>query len=261
MRSMSKWLPVIAGMVVIVAVLIAAGGDEHRPSAAGSPAVTVVELFTSQGCSSCPPADRLLSEIAGHQAGRVIPLAYHVDYWNRLGWTDPFSSAEWSRRQQAYAAAFHSEQVYTPQAVINGATEVVGSNSSAVDRAIGTASRESNSYSVTLAVHPQSDGVRLNVSTGARSPVTRPALQVLVAVAESGISTNVKRGENSGRELQNDHIVRRLVPVGTTRNGEKFEGSVLIKILPEWNRRNLEFVALLQDPQSMHIYGAAEATE
>ena len=147
-----------------------------------------------------------------------------MDYWNRLGWADPFSSPEWSRRQQAYAAAFHSEQVYTPQAVINGATEVVGSNSSAVHRAIDAAPPESNSYSVTLAVHPQSDGVRLNVSSAARSPVTRPALQVLVAVAESGLSTNVKRGENAGRDLQNDHIVRRLIPVGTTRNGEKFEG-------------------------------------
>src|SRR6185295_6297026 len=105
-----------------------ASGDKSAPApaAGSSSAPIVVELFTSQGCSSCPPADRLLSTLRSDP--RVVPLAFHVDYWNYIGWTDPFSSARWSQRQQAYARAFASNRIYTPQLVVNGTSECVGSN-------------------------------------------------------------------------------------------------------------------------------------
>src|SRR5947209_6278424 len=102
------------------------------------PAPVVVELFTSQGCSSCPPADALLSDLA-HDAslrGRVIPLAFHVDYWDRLGWRDPFSSAEWSRRQYFYVRALSVASAYTPQIVVNGAQQFVGSDRAALEEAL-----------------------------------------------------------------------------------------------------------------------------
>jgi hypothetical protein len=108
------------------------------PAKAAARGPVVVELFTSQGCSSCPPADRLLSRLKRDPrlAGAVIPLAFHVDYWNHLGWSDPFSSQLWSRRQDAYAGAFHSNRIYTPQVVINGRTECVGSDEAQVMRRI-----------------------------------------------------------------------------------------------------------------------------
>src|SRR5437764_14523810 len=110
--------------ILSIAVLLSAAACQAAEPLAQrlGPAPVVVELFTSQGCSSCPPADQLVSEIA-HDAslrGRVIPLTFHVDYWDRLGWRDPFSSAEWSRRQYAYVHALHVNSAYTPQIVVGG---------------------------------------------------------------------------------------------------------------------------------------------
>ena len=118
-------------VLILLAMLTTQGNAAEKPDAAG---VAVIELFTSQGCSSCPPADRLLSRLASdpRYAGKVIPLSFHVDYWNYIGWTDPFSSADFSQRQRAYAQrAFRSHRVYTPQVVVNGRDECVGSGENA----------------------------------------------------------------------------------------------------------------------------------
>ena len=121
-------LPLLA--VLSVLLLLSRSGEtepQRAGDAAGGP--VLLELFTSQGCSSCPPADRLLTRLAGDRklAGQVIPLSFHVDYWDYIGWQDPFASPRWSERQRQYGRAFHSNRVYTPQLVINGRTECVGS--------------------------------------------------------------------------------------------------------------------------------------
>src|SRR5688572_7171166 len=119
----------------------------ERKAAGGRSRTVVLELFTSQGCSSCPPADALLSRLRREDFGgsTVIPLAYHVDYWNHLGWSDPFSSPRWSQRQNLYARALKSSQVYTPQLIINGAIQLVGSADGAIraeiERQLGGADR------------------------------------------------------------------------------------------------------------------------
>src|SRR6266545_881299 len=115
------------------------GGDAAAatPAPAGARAAVVVELFTSQGCSSCPPADRLLTRLPGSIDGvLVLPLAFHVDYWDDLGWRDPFSSADWTARQKRYAAAIAGGHVYTPQLVVQGREDMVGSDRGAVEDAI-----------------------------------------------------------------------------------------------------------------------------
>src|SRR5436190_6281924 len=125
--------------LLIAALLSAAACQAAAPLAQRlGPAPVVVELFTSQGCSSCPPADALLSDIVHDESlrGRVIPLAFHVDYWDRLGWRDPFSSAEWSRRQYFYVRALNVNSAYTPQIVVNGAKQFVGSNRAALEQAL-----------------------------------------------------------------------------------------------------------------------------
>src|SRR5687768_2942471 len=131
-RVMRRMIGILAAAIVVTAVAIFAA----QPRTGDTP--VVVELFTSQGCSSCPSADELLRRIARDPKlrGRVVPLAYRVDYWNRLGWHDPFSSREWSQRQGEYVRTMKLESAYTPQVVINGTRQMVGSNSFAVYRAI-----------------------------------------------------------------------------------------------------------------------------
>lgn len=165
----------------------------------------VVELFTSQGCSSCPPADELLRRIARDPAlrGRVIPLAFHVDYWNRLGWSDPFSSREWSQRQGDYVRALKLSSAYTPQVVINGTRQMVGSNEAAVMRAIDEESRRAREGSVTIA--RDANGANVHAAT------TNTNVDLVVVAFENDVTTHVRSGENSGRTLVNDAIVRTLV--------------------------------------------------
>src|SRR5437764_11128579 len=141
-------LLVIAAVAVIAALTLTMHG---APPKLG-PAPVVVELFTSQGCSSCPLADALIHDIVNDPAmrGRVIPLAFHVDYWDSLGWRDPFSSKEWSERQVRYARTIHLSSAYTPQAVVNGTREFVGSSRAAMSAALEKASNEKPRGEVTL---------------------------------------------------------------------------------------------------------------
>src|SRR6185295_11965757 len=144
--------PRLALIIAAVALLATLALTMHGAPPNLGPAPVVVELFTSQGCSSCPPADALIHDIANDPAmrGRVIPLAFHVDYWDSLGWRDPFSSAEWSQRQTRYARTMHLSSAYTPQAVVNGSREFIGSNRTALSAALEKASNEKPLADVTL---------------------------------------------------------------------------------------------------------------
>jgi hypothetical protein len=214
------------------------------------PAPVVVELFTSQGCSSCPPADALLTEIARDASlrGRVIPLAFHVDYWNRLGWRDPFSSAEWSRRQYAYVGALRANSAYTPQMVVNGAREFVGSHRGAFEEAVVAASNRKPSGSVQLTVTRR--GAEAAVRVRAKG-----AGDVVLAVFDSSPPTAVARGENTGRTISNDNVVRRLIRAGALTGGA-LDRTVTVAIDPSWKDPGV--AAFLQDRETLAI-GAATA--
>ena len=208
-----------------------------KPAAGTEP--VVLELFTSQGCSSCPPADELLRELA-KQPG-VIALAYHVDYWDRLGWRDPFSSREWSERQGEYARVMKLDSVYTPQIVINGSKQMVGSTGFAIRGAIDRESQRKPEGRVTLDVQNGEVIVR------AQSP--KPADLIVVAY-ENGIITKITKGENAGRTQTNDSIVRKLVRVGTV------SGSVEQRV-PLALTKTMGVAAFLQDPATRRITTAA----
>jgi len=184
----------------------AAAGEAGSGAAAGDGPV-LVELFTSQGCSSCPPADALLSRLGRARAGAVIPLAFHVDYWDDLGWADPFAAPGWSQRQRDYAASLPS-RVYTPQLVVDGRADVVGSRAGEVDRLVAAAAKRSHPARVSL--RRDGDRVRVIVDLGAAVP----AAEVMLAVTSSGERTAVRRGENAGRTLTGDYVVRRLERIG-----------------------------------------------
>jgi hypothetical protein len=193
-------------------------------SAAGPSGPLVLELFTSQGCSSCPPADRLLAKLAssGTYADRQLaPLSFHVDYWNDLGWADPYSLPAWTARQNQYASALHDSRVYTPELVVGGASAMVGSDAGAVTHAIEAAARPAL---LTASGKWAADAVTVTAS----APATA---DVWVAVWEDSTSTKVLRGENSGETLASTHVVRRLEHIAAAGQ----TATVTLKLDPSWH--------------------------
>jgi hypothetical protein len=182
----------------------------------------VIELFTSQGCSSCPPAEALLNQLAraGTLEGRdLAPLSFHVDYWNDLGWPDPYALPAWTARQQAYARAL-DDRVYTPELVIAGAAGIVGSQASDVTKLVAAAPRQS-------AVAASASWEAARVTVTATAPIDA---DVWVAVWEDRTSTSVPRGENAGRTLANDRVVRVLERVASAARA----GTIEIKLDRAW---------------------------
>jgi hypothetical protein len=175
--------------------------------AAEAPPV-VVELFTSQGCSSCPPADALLTEFARTRAD-VLPLAFHVTYWDYLGWKDPFGLTAATDRQKAYGRALGQDGVYTPEMVVDGTTGVVGSDRAAAGAAIARAAVKT----VVLAVRRDGTGLVVSAGAGAGSG------QILLVGYDPSHQTPVGRGENDGRTLLESNVVRSVVPIGAWSGG------------------------------------------
>src|SRR4051812_26223899 len=198
--------------VLSIAVLLSSAACQAAEPLAQrlGPTPVVVELFTSQGCSSCPPADQIVSELArdGSLRGRVIPLTFHVDYWDRLGWRDPFSSAEWTRRQYVYVRALRSDSAYTPQVVVGGARQFIGSNRPALEESLVTLSHRKLAGNVHVTTTRQ--GAKATVHVNARGTG-----DLVLVVFDNSAPTPVRAGENGGRTIPNDATVRRLVRVGS----------------------------------------------
>jgi len=243
------------------------------PSAPGEPASTapvpvivpvIVELFTSEGCSSCPPADALLMQLEDEQpipGTQVLALEEHVDYWNNGGWFDPFSSSEITSRQQHYAEALGGGGPYTPQMVVDGQWEFVGSRSSQAVQAITAAAKEAQSDVVISEGALNPDGhsewtVRVN-----RLAPAGDTPEVWLAITETHLQSNVGRGENAGRDLRHAAVVRQLTKLGVAdpRKDPPFSGTAKLNLRPEWKRQNIRIVAFVQQKKSRHIVGAASA--
>jgi len=238
---------------------------EASPASAAGRAPVIVELFTSEGCSSCPPADALLSRLDKTQpveGALVIPLAMHVDYWNYLGWSDPFSSKEFSARQGEYASAYGKDGVYTPQMIVDGVKEFPGGNSGqALDEIAKAARARKAEVKLTRgAKDEEGGGVRLGVRIEKLPKLTEgDAAYVLLALTESGLSTNVSRGENAGRKLGHVGVVRRLTTIGPLNGATDgtFSAETLIPIEKNWRRENLHAVVFAQERGSRRILAAA----
>ena len=188
-------------------------------AASGSKPPILLELFTSEGCSSCPPADALLRKLNGKVSSSgqlLIGLSEHVTYWNRLGWSDPFSSDQFTERQSGYAQRFHLEDVYTPQLVINGNTEVVGSNAPRIERALAAQQSPALDLHIT-SVQVSGDHLELAYSAAFAPPAKQAELYV--AVADDLDQSNVLRGENGGRSLTHVCVARSLTRAGPLQAG------------------------------------------
>jgi len=205
----------VAAVIVAVSSLYPQATAQSR--AQDRPNVVLVELFTSEGCSSCPPADALLRQVNGTQtnAGQmIVGISEHVTYWNSLGWSDPFSSSTYTDRQNAYGARFGLDSVYTPQMVVNGTEQFVGSDQAALNRAIEKQSQRPEPIALQiLSMHTA--GSALSVSFSASGDIPARGVDIIAVLADDADRSSVLRGENSGRTLAHVSVARSLARVAT----------------------------------------------
>jgi len=240
-----------------VLLVVALAALAQRPLGA-APQAILVELFTAEGCSSCPPADALLQRILSAPPPGVdlVALGEHVDYWDRLGWRDRFSSAALTNRQQVYASRFATQSVYTPQMVVDGRAEFVGSDGAAAKRAIDRAAASPHGR-VHIVLGAEASPITVTVSAADLPAVGRgDRADILVAITEDGLSSDVKRGENHGRVLAHAAVVRTLQTIGEA-TGPSASAHAEVKLSPDWRRDRLKVVAFVQERRGRTVLGAA----
>jgi hypothetical protein len=245
--------------VAAAAALIGFASCSVHAAPAKTATPVIVELFTSEGCNSCPPADKLLRRLETTQpvpGALIIGLEEHVDYWNHLGWSDLYSGSVYSDRQNQYAAKFGSDTVYTPEMVVNGSSYFVGNDSDSAVQAISKAADDSHGV---VALTHEADGKLAVHISGASS--RSGTLKVYLAVTESGITSNPTRGENRGAILTHSALVRSLSTIGVIRPGNTnaFESVVDIKLASSWKRDRLQYVVFVQNQQTKAIVAAGVA--
>ncbi len=234
----------------VLCLLVLLSSVLSLPACASGP--VLVELFTAEGCSSCPPADSLLTQISGKTAdgAELIALGEHVDYWNNLGWKDRFSSATYTERQKKYVDWLHTQTAYTPQMVIDGRVEVLGNDAHAVAKSIAAEAARPKAGKVTLTWESEN---KLHIT--AQSPAQSKATVVL-AITEDDLTTSVGGGENKGRTLQHTAVVRQLKPLGKVSEGN-FDSTIDIPPQSDWNVQKLKAVVFVQEARSGEVVGVS----
>jgi len=252
---MLRYTIFIAGFFV-AAILIAA---PHSASTSSGPVPVVVELFTSEGCSSCPPADALLQKFdkQPYPAAELIVLSEHVDYWNHIGWTDPYSAHAYSERQSAYGDRLHLESVYTPQMIVDGTTEFVGSSSQEAEKAFAQASATAKIPVHISDVKVEGNLLKSRIQTGSL-PAHAKQADIIVVVALNHADSQVAAGENSGRRLTHVAVVRALVKVGSIASGQVFSQDVAVKLEKAVDPTQLRVIAFVQEAGPGRILGAVQ---
>jgi hypothetical protein len=214
----------------------------------GAQTVPLLELYTSEGCSSCPPADKWMS---GIKTDKVTPLAFHVDYWDYIGWKDRFSKAEFSDRQRKTAAFGGAGYVYTPQFVMNG-RDFKGWDNSRLNESIETAQKFASRANLSLNAMTEVNGdITLKASAQAVKPADAKNTDVFIALYENKLVSQVKAGENSGRELKHDYVVREFFGAYQISNQNEFSKNFTLK--PEWKGRDAGAVIFVQNSQTGEI--------
>jgi len=249
-----------AAIPIMLIALVHLLAESNVPDATGTP--VLVELFTSEGCSDCPPADALLERLDRSQpvaGARLIVLSEHVDYWNHIGWKDPYSSHAYSERQGAYAAHFGLSSVYTPQMVVDGKFEFVGSDER---RAIAAAETAAQAQKVSISLsgaHMESDGVlAVHLDAGQLPSTAARPTNVLLAVADESDESHVTSGENGGRTLRHIAVLRSLKEVGSLERSKGLSQNVEIEV----PRRSgsIRLIAFAQEQNAGTIRGVASTS-
>src|SRR5258707_12545857 len=256
-------------MTVLLAMSILALGSLPYIRAASKLAVStsdetrrtsvLVELFTSEGCSRCPPADALLERLDRSQPvnrAELIVLSEHVDYWNDIGWKDPYSSHEYSERQRAYAAQFGRGSIYTPQMVVDGHFELVGSDERRATQAIENATKvRKTPVSISSSLSDEKT-ITLHIEAGPLpSSVTAQSASVFLAMADNADESQVSRGENAGRTLKHVAVLRNLIRIGAVDRTAGFSRDIKVDLDAEI-RRNMRIAVIIQEASAGRVWGA-----
>jgi len=243
---------------LVIAILSVAFGQhktkaENDTGKANGKGFAVLELFTSEGCSSCPPADEVLAKIQRESQDKpVYLLAYHVDYWDRQGWKDIFSDPDYTNRQVEYSQWLNRPQIYTPQVVVNGKAEFIGSEERTVRKAISE--QLSKGSAVTLEMHASHESKNLLVHYQATGAPKGSSL--LIAIVQKSAQSQVERGENAGRSLSHVQIVRKLQTESLNTKGD---GISKIVLPTDFDHQRFEVLGLVQNNRTGEIVGAAKA--
>jgi hypothetical protein len=240
--------------ITLCSCILSSGGANTRQQKAGiidpAKSVAVLELFTSQGCSSCPPADRLLGTYTSKE--NVIPVSYHVDYWDHLGWRDPYSSKFYTQRQYNYASALKAD-VYTPQLIINGQTEMVGGDAAKIASTVQEILNQQPEALLTIKNAKVADG-NLDISFTASGRTDHSQLNVVLV--EKKTITKINAGENGGATLTDYNIARNFKSISHVINGDN---TASIEIPPSPDYHNLLLVLFLQQKDNDRIIAASES--
>ena len=200
----------------------------------------LIELFTSQGCSSCPAADKLIGSIISTDTN-IIALSFHVDYWDRLGWKDVFSNHDYTLRQQQYVNALHAESLYTPQAIVHGTYEMVGSNRTRIVDAINKVKAHSSNQTIIATAVVNGSNIKLNYKLSA----TVPKQQIVITLVQNKATTSVAKGENAGAQLTDYNVVRNLIVQPANDSA-----SIEISLPGDLKSDNASIVLFTQDEQT-----------
>ncbi|HKW88916.1 MAG TPA: DUF1223 domain-containing protein [Candidatus Acidoferrales bacterium] len=262
----SNLLGAVAGVLILAVPALNSRAQSPAPDTSAANKPVVVELFTAEGCSDCPPAEALLQRMEQQplRGVEIIPLEEHVDYWNQYGWIDPYSSGEWTARQQEYVAKAKGNTPYTPEMVVEGDAQFVGSNGRAAQQAIEKAVSEPQTQITigagqTESKNEESFAVTVGKLIGSDAG---DAAQVWLAVTEDGLHSAVTAGENAGHTLSHAAVLRSLHKIGVASaagDSNSFAGNEKVKLNSSWKRENLRVVVFVQDKKSLKILGAASA--
>ena len=266
MKLTPKFMPARAAVAALAALVIAAligfthtvGSAHSAPEPDGNTRQPIlVELFTSEGCSDCPPADALLTELARTQpvaGAEIVPIEEHVDYFNTRAWSDPFSSHAYTLRQERYREAYSDSEIYTPQMIVQGGHGFVGSER---DKALATVRQAvgQTDAGVKLSATRDAQG-KLNVTVAADTNERANTVLVL-ALTQDNLSSDVEGGENAGRTLVHNAVARYMAPIGQLSGPGRVTAAQTITLNPQWPRGGLNLIAFLQDPRSRKILGVA----
>jgi hypothetical protein len=251
-------LSVLSLLLLWVCVFLWAADDPQR----NIPAPVLVELFTSEGCSSCPPADALLQQLDRSQpvaGAQLIVLSEHVDYWNHIGWTDPYSSRLFSDRQSAYSDRFRLNSVYTPQMVVDGTTQFVGNDSRLATQAIQKALTQQRVPVRVSEISLETPNLlRAHVEARALTESAKAAkADIYLVVALDHAESQVLRGENGGRRLTHVGVVQSLTKIGRMETSKGFAQDVRVKFDSKTDLGNLRVIAFVQEAGQHQVLGAA----
>ncbi|HWB26927.1 MAG TPA: DUF1223 domain-containing protein [Chitinophagaceae bacterium] len=247
MQRIVIFIVLLAGVIAASAMMIV----KNKKQPASNTGFAVVELFTSEGCSSCPPADDAVANLLDKYKNSVYVLGFHVDYWDYLGWKDAYSSAAYSRRQQQYGSAFHLNSVYTPQAIVNGTTEFTGSDTRKLYASVEQGLSQLATTSIEIIARPSGNKtvtVNYTLSQGAKGLLN-------IALVELHAQSSVQRGENSGKLLHHVNVVRDF----KTINVKEQRGDVVLALPQGLTGKDCAVIAYIQDASTWKITTAASA--